>query len=349
MKHAGEYKLKLAKLVRKGLAKGPKDAEAAPVDPIAALVMGILEADITAKQAEKAFRALECEYVDFNELRVSPARDIVECIGEDYPDAAARATMIRTVLGGIFAQSNGMKLDYLARLPKRDLRRRLAELGLHEYASGMTMLMGLGMHAVPLDRDLAECLEMAGCVHPESTMLDVQGFVERAVPKQAAQAAHLFFRDYVRTKAKALAKRRKAAAEAQAAEAEAQAAAEAEQAKREAEKERAEKERAEKKRAAKRKATRKRSARKKTAKATPRARKKTAKAAPRARKKTAKAAPRARKKKAPARKTAEKTSKKAEKTTAEKAAKKTVRKAPKETPEKTAARKTPARSTRKKD
>lgn len=326
MKHAGKYKPKLKRLIKKGLAKRPKDPEVPPGDPIGALVLGIIEADTTPKQAEKAFKALEREYVDFNELRASPVRDIIECIGEDYPDVFERATMIRTVLGGIFAQCSSVSLDYLAKLPKRDLRQRLAELGLNEYASGMAMLMGLGIHAIPLDRDLADCMEMAGCVYPDSEMADIQGFIERAVPKQSARAGHEFFREYVQTKAKPLAKRHKAEAERRAAEAEVKAAAEAEaKAAAEAEAKAAAKAEKARKQAEKKKAAKKKTAKKKTAR-------KAARTTPRARKKAA------------ARKTVKKAARKTAKKATRKAAKKTTRKAAK----KTAAGKTSARSVRQK-
>jgi len=289
MKNAGTYKSKIAKLL-KALPKTPKDADVEPVDPIHAVVIGILEADASVKLAEKAIKAITREYVDFNELRVSPARDIVECIGENYPDAHGRAETLRKVLGGVFEQSCSVSLEYLAKLPKRDVRRRLSELGLNEYASGVTMLRGLGMHAVPMDRDLAECLEIDGFVHPGSDIADVQGFVERAVPKQLAHAAHAFLRQYVVKNADALAKKRKAAAQAAAkaaAEAEKQA---AEEAKVAAAKEAAAKKKAaakEKAAAKKRKSAKTKAVKKPARKRTKKAAKKTARKAGR---KTAKKA-----------------------------------------------------------
>jgi len=329
MKHAGKYKPKICRLIKKGLPAGPKDAEFALEDPIRAMLVGILEADTTSKNADKAIKAIEREYVDFNELRVSPVRDIVECVGEDYPQVSQRARMMRTVLGGIFAQCSDVSLDYLAKLPKRDLRRRLTELGLNHYASAMAMLVGLGMHAVPLDVDLAECLEMAECVHPGSDLADTQGFVERAVPKQLARAGHAFFREYVRKKSRALAQRRKAAAEARAvAEAEAKAAAEAEKARKQAEKAKAARKKRAEKKAAEKKAARKKAAKKKAARKKA-ARKKAAK------KKVAK-------KKVAKKKVAKKTvakKKGAKKTVGKAASKKTAKK---KTAKKTVAKKKPA-------
>lgn len=326
MKHAGRYKPKLARLIKKGLPKGKKDDDAKLADPIGAMLVGILEANTTARQAEKAIKAIEREYVDFNELRVSPIRDMVECVGEGYPDVQERARTIKTVLGSIFAQCNGVSLDYLAKLPKRDLRRRLTELGLNEYASGMAILMGLGMHAIPVDRDLAKCLEMDGCVHPGSDMDDIQGFVERAVPKQRARAGHDFLRQYVRKKAKALAKMREEAAAAEAAaEAKAKAAAEAEAAAK-AEKTRKE---AEKKKAARKKAARKRAAKKRTAKKTTakkRTAKKTSAAAGRSAGRTRKAAATKSGKKAPTSAGGTKKKKAAGKTAAKKPSTRSARK-----------------------
>ncbi len=341
MKDAGKYKAKLATLLKR-LPKTPKDANVELQDPIRAMVLGILGANATARQVERGFKAVNGEYVDFNELRVSPERDIVECIGENYPDAYGRARMIRTSLGGIFAQCSTVSMEYLDKLPRRDVRRRLSELGLDEYAAGVTMLWGLGLHAVAVDDDLALCLELKGCVHPGADIADIQGFVERAVPKQRAHAAHQFFRDLIQSNAKAMAKRRKAEAKARAAaEAAAKAAEEAAEAERLAAEQakKAAEEKAKQLAESKAKAKKKAAAKKRAA-----ARKK----AP-ARKKAAA--------KKTVRKTAKKATKKATKKTTKKTAKKAVKKTTKKTTKKTArkpakpgrktsaaAKKTPART-----
>ena len=135
---------------------------------------------------------------------------------------------LRETLNAIFARTNAVTLDHLEDTPRREIRRLLRELGMNEYVSASVMLHGFGLHAIPVDEDLVECLEMDGYVHPGSAPADVQGFLERVIAGEDAARAHEFFREYLEKRAKALAKRRKARAEAEAkAQAEAKAKAKA--------------------------------------------------------------------------------------------------------------------------
>jgi len=221
MKDAKEYEARIKTLLRK---KPKRVASARPEDPydIAALVRAVLESDASRQQAEKALEAIRHEYVDFNELRVSPLKDLVECIGRDYPQARDKAQMITGALQGIFSRTYRLSLEYMAEMTKRNLRRHLKELGLNEYAEAALTLEVFGGHAIPVDQLLVDCLAMDGYVHPESDLPDVQGFLERVISQKDALAAHEFFRKYVQRREKVLLRRRQAeAAKAQAAEAEA--------------------------------------------------------------------------------------------------------------------------------
>jgi len=229
MKDASIYEKKIKKLL-KGMKKvttpeePPRGEEA-----IAILVESILQSDATNRQTRAALDAIRREYVDFNELRVSPIKDIVDCIGRDYPNAKTKAETVTAALSGIFQRTHDVTVDYMSKMPKRELRRHLNELGLHPYAAGCVVLKIFDGHAIPVDDTLVEVLQMNQCAAPESDVQDVQGFLTRVISHKDALGAHEFFRDYVRRFAKALARKRRAEARARAkAEAEAEAKAEAE-------------------------------------------------------------------------------------------------------------------------
>jgi hypothetical protein len=232
MKNATRHQKNLKKFlsgIDKSAAVPPADA-----DPIRAMIDAILAAD-APKQSAKALEALEKEFVDFNELRVAPVKDIVDTLGRDFPDARRKGEETTTVLNAIFNRRNNLVLDYVEKMSKRDARRHLGELGLSPYAAGVMMLQVFGGHAVPVDQGLVDCLEADGCVGPGGSVEEVQALLERIILQKQAWSAHEFFRDYVAKNAKMLAKKRKsdaAKAEAQAAveaQAEAQAEAAAEQ------------------------------------------------------------------------------------------------------------------------
>ena len=227
MKNATRYQKKMRKLLGSMGKAAPPQPDA---DPIRVMLESILEADSSAKQTQKAIAELEREFVDFNELRVSPPKEIVDRVGRDFPRARQKAMEIVTVLNGLYGQTSGLTFGHTEKMTKRDLRRHLAELGLSPYAAACMMLKLFEAHAVPVDETLVECLEMDGYIHPGSALDDVQAFLERIILQKDAPAAHELFRWYIEKSARALARRRKAKAAAEAkarAEAEAKAKAEA--------------------------------------------------------------------------------------------------------------------------
>ena len=226
MKKAGLYRRKIRNLLR-GLSKWRAAARQDEGDLLRLLIVSILEEDASRKEAEKALAAIEEEFVDYNELRVALPREVAECVGKNFPNVRTKAEIIKTALNNVFDRFNKLAIDPLAEVPKRDLRRRLEELGLSPYAAACIAMLRFGLAVVPVDDALAECLEINGCVEPGSSLVEVRAFLEHVVPQKDAPVAHEFFRSYVEKNAKALANKRQAEAKARA-EAEAKARAEAE-------------------------------------------------------------------------------------------------------------------------
>ena len=94
-------------------------------------------------------------------------------------------------------------------MTKRERPRRLNELGLTSFAVSMILLKVFDTRAVPVDQDLADCLEMNGGVHPGSTLEQVTSFVGNLASAKDCFGAHLVCRKYVEKSARALAKWRK--------------------------------------------------------------------------------------------------------------------------------------------
>jgi hypothetical protein len=157
--------------------------------------------------------ALREQFVDFNEVRVALPRELVEVIGKDFPYAKIKARTLSSVMQSIFIRRNGVDLSYMEEMPKRDLRRHLDEIGLTPYASALMVLVGFDGHAIPVDEDLRDLLEMEEYIHPGSDIPDVQGFLERVIPQKNALQAHEYFRRWVKDNARALEKKREAESE----------------------------------------------------------------------------------------------------------------------------------------
>ncbi len=193
MKDSAQYEEKIKSLV----AQRAREAPARRTDRIALLVEGIMAEDTTPAKASSAMSVLTEEFVDFNELRVSPIRDIVEVLGENFPGVRAKANAVTGALQVIFDHANSLSLDYLAKMTKREVRSVLREkIGLSPYAESVLTLFGFGGHAIPVDNLLLEALKLDGYIHPDSDLPDLQGFLERIAPGKDAMSWHEALRDY---------------------------------------------------------------------------------------------------------------------------------------------------------
>jgi len=203
MKNSARY----AKKVKRLLGKLESVEPAENADPLRVMVGAVLEEDATTKQAAEGLSKIEDEFVDFNELRVSPHKDIVESLGRDYPGARAKAEALTRALNAIFDRTNTLSLDYLADKPKREIRKALREqVGLSPYAESVLTLSVFDGHAVPVDNLLLEALKLDKCIDPDSDLADLQGFLERIILNKDALAAHEALRGYASKSAGRVAK-----------------------------------------------------------------------------------------------------------------------------------------------
>ncbi|MCY2929352.1 MAG: hypothetical protein NTV86_07620 [Planctomycetota bacterium] len=206
MKDAKDYERKFKKLLVP--LPAVKGKEGAGEDPLRVLIESVLQADTSDKRAAAAMTVIEEEFVDFNELRAAPVKDIVDCLGRDLPNVRTKAESLVNALNGIFNKQSQLSTEYMYKLTKKDLRRHLGELGLEPFAAARLTMTCFDGHAVPVDGTVVEVLEMNDLAAPGSTIDDVQKFLERIVPQKNDAAVHKFLRSYVEKNAKALEKKR---------------------------------------------------------------------------------------------------------------------------------------------
>lgn len=213
MKNSAYY----ARKIRRLLSGSKKTHLPEQADGIPLLVTAVLSENATNKQTSEAMARLVEEFVDFNELRVSPVKDVVECLGREFPGARLKAEAVTRALNVVFGRTNSLSLEYLAPKPKRELRKTLREeLGLSPYAESFLTLHAFQGHAVPVDSLLLEALKLDKYIHLGSDLADLQGFLERIVLSKDGASAHEALRSYASKTAgrvaKELARRAKRAA-----------------------------------------------------------------------------------------------------------------------------------------
>src|ERR1700742_4502486 len=101
MKNATKHADELRSLTKK-LIKEYKPEPKTPQAAIAALVRAAMSYDVADGRADDAMKAIEKEFVDFNELRVATDLEVQVLLGSRYPAIEQRVAMITQSLNNIF-------------------------------------------------------------------------------------------------------------------------------------------------------------------------------------------------------------------------------------------------------
>jgi len=219
MKKATEYgrkvKRTLPTLKKKYKPASPPD----DLRSLEVLLVGVLREGASLEAALKALKLMHEEFVDFNEMRVAPPKDIVDLISRELPQARARAEQITLGLNRVFDQRNRLDFGHAADMGKRELQSHLREtLGFSPFVEAYLLLHLFDQRAVPVDDRLVERLKADGLVHPESDLHDVRTLLERVIPAKDQAAMSEVLAAYggepikPSAKKKAKAARKKAAA-----------------------------------------------------------------------------------------------------------------------------------------
>lgn len=193
MKNATEY----GKKVKRMLPSLKKRYSAAPLPddmlPLEIFVVGVLREGVRLPAALKAMKLIDEEFIDFNEIRVAPPKDIVELLTNDMPDLRTKAEQITMGLNRIYDHENRLDFEHTADMGKRELRAHLREaLGLSPFVEAYLLLYLFGHRAVPVDSRLVQRLKADKLVHPGATDDDVRILLERVIrPKDQASQFEL--------------------------------------------------------------------------------------------------------------------------------------------------------------
>lgn len=155
-------------------------------DPISQLILGVLSRNMPESKARQVLDALRAQVVDYNELRVIPTYELIEMIG-DVPDVNTKAEDILRALNHIFAIEFAVSLDRMRELNKKEAIAYINEIaGLEAYTRARIRLLGLEMHAIPLDEAMWAYARQTEIVDPKCSLEDAHGFLERQISADEA-------------------------------------------------------------------------------------------------------------------------------------------------------------------
>ena len=141
MKDAKTYTARIKKLLNTARFKAAKFTPPDVEDMPRIVIESILLSEATDRQVARAMKAIESEFVDFNELRVCQIKELRERFGDNHPAAGDKARVISTVLNSIFSRTSAVSLEHLCDMSKRDIRRHLREIGLCTFSEARVSMM----------------------------------------------------------------------------------------------------------------------------------------------------------------------------------------------------------------
>lgn len=176
------------------------------------LVLSVLRTGTTYDLAMEGLRTLREEFVDFNEMRVAPPKDIADNWGSDMPQARVKAELLTLSLNRVFDHGKELGFNYLADFGKRELKAHLREnIGLPSYSEAYLTLYVFGGHAVPVDENMVQKLKAEDMVHQDADVEEVRALLERTVTAKEARETYELLAEYAAQEEKSKAAKRKLA------------------------------------------------------------------------------------------------------------------------------------------
>jgi endonuclease III len=141
--------------------------------------------------AADAIDAIAANLVDYNELRVCYTEEIAELLGSRYPRAQERSARLRCALNDLFKREHALSLAHLHAQGRRDQRGYLESLeGTPPYVAARVALLGLGIHALPVDARLLTLLNAEGCCPTTDSCEALSAWLEKQFKPAEAPDAH---------------------------------------------------------------------------------------------------------------------------------------------------------------
>lgn len=174
------------RIVAKLLAQIPKFLSEHIPDNLSVLdhlLLGVLQEDTCFTLAAAAYERLRVNFFDFNELRVSHPRELLDYLA-DLPDAERKARCILEILQFIFETTYAFDLEAMKRKPLKQAHKQLSKIaGASDFAVAAAVQRSLGGHALPIDSPMHDLLTRLKLADASDTLEQVRTAMEHFVPK----------------------------------------------------------------------------------------------------------------------------------------------------------------------
>jgi endonuclease III len=161
-----------------------KNAEPPARPVLEQFLYAICREGATREQADEAYKNLQERFFDWNEIRVSSARELVEAMG-DLPDAEIRAQRLIGFLQEVFETTFSFDLESLQKKGLKQAAKQLARYQTaNDYAVAQVTQTSLGGHAIPLDKPSLRVLNRLGLLESDTGDMEaLRATIEHQIPK----------------------------------------------------------------------------------------------------------------------------------------------------------------------
>ena len=162
--------------------------------PITQMLLSFLQWNTTAANADAAFDKIMAAVIDFTELRVTHLGELVDIIGETYPQAQIRLERLLEALNEIYQREHKTDMTSLKGKAKKEIKVYLETLpGLTPYTIAQITLLCFGGHAIPVDDHLASLLVDNKVADNDASPKEITAFLEKQIRSSDALEAHTVF------------------------------------------------------------------------------------------------------------------------------------------------------------
>ena len=182
MKNSKKYAANIAKLYKTLARKSEKFVLAQHDDLTDAIVFAVISEYLSTKQAEKALKAFQNHFIDWNDLRVSLAAEIIEVLSSDTKETRLVAANVGYILQAIFAKYDCLIISGLKKAGKREIKETLEKLkSTSPFVVDYCMITVISGHAIPLTANMIEYLKDNDLVDAKSDYHTIEGFLARQI------------------------------------------------------------------------------------------------------------------------------------------------------------------------
>jgi endonuclease-3 len=171
-------------LPRNGAGREAADGTAEDRPVLEQFLYALCREGVTRERADRAFHGMREHFFDWNEVRVSSAREVAEALG-GLPGGEARGQRVIDFLQEVFETTFSFDLEGLHKKGLKQAAKQLARYqAANDYAVAWVVQQSLGGHAVPLDEPSLRILRRLGLLdegHGDLEML--RASLEHQIPK----------------------------------------------------------------------------------------------------------------------------------------------------------------------